>query len=479
MSSITYTNYPALLAGYEVGSIQEKLKRSLSRLSSGSRIATPEEDPGALGVATKLTATLRQTQATQANVQNALSYLQTQQGMLEITTSTLTRISELATLAQDVTKSDADRANYDAEFQLLQQELLKISSERFNGIRLFVAPPTGGTAASTEGETLTLLTSTDGTQSADLSVPPLVTSPWMNMILNGFVSFSDPVDPSRRIFVPTPPQDIKGYLKDSSEFDLDQTVTVTQNWTDVVRLTPGWNSRSATIPPDTYTVGFNTLPTATSITVQATVSSPAGSAVSNDSFTLNTPTNAPYITSLTYRQLAENFRTGSYIDPLHEGTTLTSSTTVSFDPPASFTRPENGSVTTSITLDTPSETAALEMTLEPWSTNPMAESAANVSGGSLNRDTAKELGTVAELALQSLSQMRATNGAQQMRLQFASENLGTAGTNLESALSRITDVDVAAESTRLARLNILQQSSIAMLSQANAARQGLLRLLVG
>jgi flagellin len=50
-------------------------------------------------------------------------------------------------------------------------------------------------------------------------------------------------------------------------------------------------------------------------------------------------------------------------------------------------------------------------------------------------------------------------------------------TNLEAANSRIVDVDVAQESTRLARNNILVQAGSAMLAQANAASQSALRLL--
>jgi flagellin len=50
--------------------------------------------------------------------------------------------------------------------------------------------------------------------------------------------------------------------------------------------------------------------------------------------------------------------------------------------------------------------------------------------------------------------------------------------NLESANSRIIDVDVAAESANLAKQNILQQAGTAMLAQANQSQQSILRLLV-
>ena len=50
-------------------------------------------------------------------------------------------------------------------------------------------------------------------------------------------------------------------------------------------------------------------------------------------------------------------------------------------------------------------------------------------------------------------------------------------TNLEAANSRIIDVDVADESTKLARYNILQQAGTAMLAQANQSTQSILRLI--
>lgn len=80
-------------------------------------------------------------------------------------------------------------------------------------------------------------------------------------------------------------------------------------------------------------------------------------------------------------------------------------------------------------------------------------------------------------AIQSVATSRAQNGADYSRLSFASEMLSTNKQNLEAANSRIIDVDVAKESTQLARYSILVQSGTAMLSQANASSQIALRLL--
>jgi flagellin len=80
-------------------------------------------------------------------------------------------------------------------------------------------------------------------------------------------------------------------------------------------------------------------------------------------------------------------------------------------------------------------------------------------------------------AIQNVATFRAQNGAEQSRLGFASELLVTNKANLEAATSRIVDVDVAQESTQLARWNTLVQAGTAMLSQANQSAQTALRLL--
>ena len=81
-------------------------------------------------------------------------------------------------------------------------------------------------------------------------------------------------------------------------------------------------------------------------------------------------------------------------------------------------------------------------------------------------------------AIGDVATYRAQNGAQQRRLEFASELLTTNQTNFERAKSRITDVDVADESTTLARWSMLVQAGTAMLSQANQSSQVALKLLV-
>jgi flagellin len=91
----------------------------------------------------------------------------------------------------------------------------------------------------------------------------------------------------------------------------------------------------------------------------------------------------------------------------------------------------------------------------------------------LNNDTVATIST----AIEAVATQRASNGAEQSRLTYAGEMLTINKTNLESANSRIADVDVAEESTQLAKWNILVQSGTAMLAQANGSAQSALSLI--
>ena len=291
MSVVINTNSAASLASYNLSNTNVNLQRSLQRLSSGSRINSSFDDAGGLAVSMKLSASIRRTEATQANVGNAIAFLQTQDGVLKSADKILSRMSELAALAQDVTKSSNDLSLYNTELGVLQDQFHLMLSEKFNGISLFAAGTAGGAATGTNTPetlaTMTVVTSHDG----------------------------------------------------------DQTVGITQADLDAI----SWNIGTA-----------------------------------------------------------------------------------------------NGQ--------------SFSMQIDSF-------------------DGAKAAVMTVQTAIQDLAMLRANNGAEQSRLTFASEMLSVNKINLEAANSRIIDVDVATESSQLARFNILQQAGTAMLAQANQSTQSILRLI--
>ncbi|RME69101.1 MAG: flagellin [Verrucomicrobia bacterium] len=138
------TNINAINATRNLNESQAMLSRSLSRLSSGSKIVKPSDDAAGLAVSEKLVAQNARITAARTNAQNAMSYVQTADGFMKSMTKVLTRMSELTAMAKDVTKNDSDIALYNAEFQALKQQLIDTIGDgtnpalgTFNGISLF------------------------------------------------------------------------------------------------------------------------------------------------------------------------------------------------------------------------------------------------------------------------------------------------------------------------------------------------------
>jgi flagellin len=80
-------------------------------------------------------------------------------------------------------------------------------------------------------------------------------------------------------------------------------------------------------------------------------------------------------------------------------------------------------------------------------------------------------------ALENVATLRADNGASMSRLRFAGQEMAAQETNMIAAKGRVTDVDIAAESTQLAKYNVLVQASASMLAQANTSADIALMLL--
>lgn len=105
-------------------------------------------------------------------------------------------------------------------------------------------------------------------------------------------------------------------------------------------------------------------------------------------------------------------------------------------------------------------------------TNATITSGPNIS----TQATATAALSVLQNAINQVSSNRATIGAFQNRLQFAARQLQTTSQNLTTARAGIMDADVALQMANLTRYQVLQQAGVAMLAQANAMPQALLKL---
>lgn len=153
MSLTINTNAAAVTASYNLSNNNASLQKSLARLSSGKRIIQTSDDAGGLAVSMKLSASVSRMRGVSNNIQNAISYLDVQDGVLQGAAGIITRMAELKALSQDVLKNSSDIANYNSEFKNLQVQLYQISQETFNGVSLFATKATGGASDGVFGGT--------------------------------------------------------------------------------------------------------------------------------------------------------------------------------------------------------------------------------------------------------------------------------------------------------------------------------------
>lgn len=110
------------------------------------------------------------------------------------------------------------------------------------------------------------------------------------------------------------------------------------------------------------------------------------------------------------------------------------------------------------------------------------ENLSNIANNLSQLDVAANTGAQSAIksidtALEGINSARANLGAMQNRLEYTASNLTTSTENLTAAESRIRDVDVAKEMVKLSKLNILNQASQAMVSQAKQQPENVTQLL--
>ncbi len=148
------TNVAAAFSQRVLSNSTSALSKSLSKLSTGSRIVTPDDDAAGLAVSMKFRAELKRIGAARSNVGNAVAFSQTQDGFLGTVDKALRRMSELAVLATDQTKSNTDVAQYEKEFNELKEFISRTSGKTFNGTGLFSATTLADKDLNADADTL-------------------------------------------------------------------------------------------------------------------------------------------------------------------------------------------------------------------------------------------------------------------------------------------------------------------------------------
>ncbi len=421
MSISLLTNHSATLAAQSVSSVGANLQLSLNRLSSGSRIVSPSDDAGGLAVSMKMSAAIKRQAATSSNISNAMSYLQTQDGALDSVGQILSRIGELKTLSDDVTKNANDKANYETEFKALQAQLADLSESKFNGMSLF-GPSALQVAASADG--------------VGASVPVGGADLMAFTATPAFPVFSDSFD------------DLSNWSDSSGG---TSTVATASNYLTLTTNNPAGSGDASVTSNSSFSGPF-------SLSLDFTPNGPFQVDIGGTNV-FDHPSGS------THSLRIEVDETGAYSTYLDgSDTAYSSGSGISGSNQVTLRHVRQASTMSNVHIQ--------NFSIQSTAGTSTSVGAVGTSGtlGGLSVSLVKK-------SIEEVATLRATNGAQQSRLNFAREMVDVNKANLSSANSRIKDVDIASESTNLARLNILQQAGASMLSQANQSQQVALKLI--
>ncbi len=135
MAQTINTNMVSLNAQRNLSASQGSLSTSMQRLSSGLRVNSAKDDAAGLAIAERMQTQVRGSNVAMRNANDAISLSQTAEGAIGKVGDMLQRMRELAVQSANATNGTADRANLNAEFLQLGEEVTRtLANTRFNGL---------------------------------------------------------------------------------------------------------------------------------------------------------------------------------------------------------------------------------------------------------------------------------------------------------------------------------------------------------
>jgi len=427
--TVINTNTASMIARDAIHRNDRSMSTAMERLSTGNRINSAKDDAAGLAISDRMAAQVSGLNMAARNANDAISLLQTADGATLEISNMLSRMRELAVQAGSGTYTTTDQAALDLEFGELMNEIDRIAANtEWNGAAILGGGDTTVTAsgASTRDYAIQL-----GAESAQTMA--LTLNSWRTQVSRD-----------------TEMSAASGTGRDGVDPKVGEAQVVTfSNMAsgDVFELAGITVTATGTVQDSDLENFFTAQTTSGSITGTLTNASVSGAmngystAVDNDG------------TSVTFTS------TGGRND----GKTLASTH-------PSGTDGTDHAVAAAVSVTGTEGVGAYGQGVLFFGATPTrinVTSAANASQAIAEIDRAID-GAAAE---------RAKYGSYMSRLQHAADNLMNVATNTAASKSRISDADYAAETTELARTQIISQASTAMLAQANQVKQTVLSLL--
>ncbi len=533
-------NMAAANTNRQLGIVTGSLSKSTEKLSSGYRINRAADDAAGLSISEKMRGQIRGLDQASTNAQDGISLIQTAEGALSESHSILQRMRELSVQAANGTETDDDREAVQAEIEQLQEELTRISeTTEFNTMKLLDGSLEGASSTTGSGPKFGVIDSTlDGalvtsnvagvkvaTAAVATTKAGQETAIWdatgktltLNLSL-GKVYTQDEIDElisnakQEDSTATGTPAEVTVTLKNGvfaadaattagtvtaagvkSESD-EATVTGFVG-ADTVKFTA--NKYGAEFNDTVFKIDFTEEAGKENIEATTAISYSAANGVTAGEYAIHLAAGKEYTAEDIEDILAEagfdfdvslsgatpdepntlfGTTSASKVGDITMGATTTGAGLGSAKALWSQEGYESTSGGEGITL----QIGANEGQTMSFAIGDMSARALGVDGNKVDLSTqsgAQKSITTIDNAIKTVSEARGRMGAIQNRLDHTISNLDTSSENLQSAESRIRDVDMAEEMVTYSKNNILQQAAQSMLAQANQATQGVLSLI--
>ena len=502
------TNVASLNAQRFLGQSQGMLGTSLSRLSSGLRINSAADDAAGLAISGRMSAQIRGLNQAVRNANDGISLSQTAEGALTETTAMLQRMRELAVQSMNDTNSASDRANLQKEVAQLRLEIDRIAKNtQFNGKNLL-----DGTfnrqrfqVGANDGQELSLNIASAKSKSLGLSSGTLITD---GNITGASASESNNRNLDTNVTATNDDFEIVGALGTA-------TIGMTTGWSayDIADCVNSSTSNTGvSAEARTYAKLYHMCTGTMMFTLQGKDGTAGSKSVSGTDYTsliasINGFTSDTGIyaylegtdeiilySSEGYTIGVENFdyageyqATAGFVGLGSDGTTTTGSLQQLQESTAAANNDDSSFVGGSIIFDTTMNNGYFTLTTgagtdlfdDAAATDKLSFATTNTveSLDISTRDGARTAIQTVDGALDYIANIRADLGAVQNRFESTIANLQNVSENLSASRSRILDADFASETADMTKSQILIQSGVAMLAQANQLPQQVLSLL--
>ena len=429
--SVINTNISAVIAQNALTVNERQMTTAMERLSTGKRINSAADDAAGLAIGARMSAQISGLNQAARNANDGVSMIQTAESAYVEVGDMLQRMRQLAVQSASETYASSDRTALNLEWQALQDEIDRISSQTtWNGFQLLDGTP--GTAG-----VVKIQSGANAAQTVDVDFGALggkaVTTAGENAVA-----------------------DATGELEDGTA-NGSFTNTVTDATTAAVMSNSIVMTNTASIEEgDVLVFKVESADGETVSEVAIKMTADQAQEMEDGAATDLTDTSTGGVVLVdTDKTLA---------DVVGDGIGIT------VDITAANTIEINGSAFDG-TTSTLGDFKIFDIKIRRGHT-------ADLHGVGVSTQAKAEAAiTALDTAIQSVNSQRASYGSYISRLEHASDNLKSIATNTQQSRSRVVDADYATETTELARTQIIQQAATAMLAQANQMKQTVLALL--